>query len=86
MSQLNVKLAPDRLEALRRYAAQRRTPVAWLIKDYVEYLLAGGRPVTPPAYAEPSTIQMAGLAEASGGLSWLREEPELYTTGDSEAL
>jgi hypothetical protein len=42
MAQLNVKLTAERLEALRHYAARRRTPVAWLIKDYVDYLIGGG--------------------------------------------
>lgn len=48
MGQLNVKLNQERLVALRRYAASCRTPVAWLIEDYVDYLLAGGTPVVTP--------------------------------------
>ena len=42
MAQLNIKLDERQLEALRRYAAARRTPVAWLIKDYITHLVAGG--------------------------------------------
>jgi hypothetical protein len=86
VAQLNVKLADDRLEALRRYAARRRTPVAWLIKDYVDYLLTGGRPVTPAAVESPSTSEFATLAQHGGAFDWLADEPELYSADDGEAV
>ena len=66
MAQLNVKLADHQLQALRQYAARRRTPVAWLVKDYVSYLLAGGEPVTPPTFDTPSARELASFAQSGG--------------------
>lgn len=85
MAQLNVKLGDERLEELRRYADRRRTPVAWLIKDYVDYLLAGGEPVARPPLA-PSGAELAALAERGGALDWLHDEPDLYTREDGQAV
>lgn len=86
MSQLNVKINPERLEALRRYAERRRTPVSWLIKDYVEYLLAGGEPLAPPAGDAPTSAELAALAQHGGAFDWLADEPELYSAEDGEPV
>ena len=86
MAQLNVKLSEERLEALRRLAARRRTPVSWLIKDYVDYLLAGGRPVAPPADEAPTAAELAVLAERGGAFDWLADEPDLYSADDGEPV
>lgn len=86
MAQLNIKLKPEQLEALRRYAARGRTPVAWLIKDYVEYLLAGGKPMHPVAYEDLSPDQMATLVEKGGTFDWLKNEPDLYSLDDGEPV
>lgn len=86
MAQLNVKLSADRLEALRRYAARRRTPVAWLIKDYVDYLLGGGQPVALSADEEPPSQELAALAQNGGGFDWLADEPDLYSADDGESI
>jgi hypothetical protein len=84
VAQLNVKLPEARLEALRRYAARRRTPVAWLIKDYVDYLLSGGQPVAFSAADAPSASDLAALAQHGGAFDWLADEPELYSAEDGE--
>jgi hypothetical protein len=86
MAQLNVKLPEERLEALRQLADRRRTPVSWLIKDYVDYLLAGGQPVTPATEDEIGGRQLAALAERGGSFDWLAEEPELYSDADGEPM
>jgi hypothetical protein len=86
MAQLNVKLSADRLEALRRYAARRRTPVAWLIKDYVDYLIGGGQPVALSAAEEPRSQQLAVLAQKGGAFDWLADEPDLYSANDGEPM
>ena len=86
MAQLNVKLADQNLEELRRFAAKRRTPVAWLIKDYVAYLLAGGSPVLPPVTDTLSSPEFAALAEQGGAFDWLADEPYLYSIDDGEAV
>jgi hypothetical protein len=86
MSQLNVKLSEDSLTALRRYAAKRRTPVSWLIKDYVEYLLKGGSPVVPESDDELSSSDLAALAQDGGAFDWLADEPDLYTIADGEPV
>lgn len=86
MGQLNVKLQDHQLEALRRYASRRRTPVAWLIKDYVAYLLAGGSPVGPAAPETQSGAELAALAQSGRAHDWLAEEPELYSSEDGERL
>ena len=86
MAQLNVKLNEDRMEALRACAARRRTPVAWLIKDYVDYLIAGGTPVVPREFDVPSSIELTKLAEHGGAFDWLEDEPDLYTEADGEPV
>lgn len=86
MAQLNVKLPDENLRALRRYADKRRTPIAWLIKDYVAYLLAGGSPVLPPATDAPSSLELAVLAERGGAFDWLADEPDLYSLTDGEPV
>ena len=85
MAQLNVKLSEERLEALRRLAARRRTPVSWLIKDYVDYLLAGGEPIAPPA-DDLTPAQLAQLAQHGGSFDWLADEPDVYTLKDGEPV
>jgi len=86
MAQLNIKMREARLEALRQYAARRRTPVSWLIKDYVEYLLAGGRPIAPPASDRPTASELAELAQHGGAFDWLADEPNLYSADDGEPV
>jgi len=86
MAQLNVKLGEERLEALKRYAARRRTPVSWLIKDYVAYLLAGGRPLAPRFSEEPTSRELATLAERGGSFDWLADEPDIYSASDGEPV
>jgi hypothetical protein len=85
MAQLNVKLSADRLAALRRYAARRRTPVAWLIKDYVDYLIGGGAPVVA-VEDDPSSSELANLAQETRTFDWLADEPDLYSAEDGEAV
>ena len=86
MAQLNVKLGEDRLVGLRRYAARRRTPVAWLIKDYVDYLLAGGTPVDSLPNQASTSVELAEIAQRGGAFDWLADEPDLYTDEDGEPV
>ena len=86
MGQLNVKIEEQRLDALRRYAAGRRTPVAWLIKDYIDYLLAGGRPISSVTDQPPSSEELAHLVMEGGAFDWLRDEPDLYKPDDGEPV
>ena len=75
MRQLNVKLSERQHEGLRRAAARRRTPVAWLIKDYVDSLVEDE--------AEQVRVHEPTQAAAHGGsFSWLEAEPDLYTEAD----
>ena len=86
MAQLNVKLSAERLDALRRYAARRRTPVAWLIKDYVDYLLDGGQPVAVSEVEAPTSAELSLLTQQGGAFDWLAEEPDIYSADDGEPL
>jgi len=86
MSQLNVKLSEERLAALRRLAAWRRTPVSWLIRDYVDHLLAGGEPVKPSIDQEPTSAELMALVQHGGAFDWLAEEPDLYSVQDGEPV
>ncbi len=86
MAQLNIKLNPEQMEALRRYAAHRRTPVAWLIKDYVDYLISGGVPVHPPDFQDLSQKETAIIAQEGGAFDWLKDEPDLYSVSDGEPV
>jgi len=70
------------MNALRRYAARRRTPVAWLLRDYVAYLIAGGEPVRGVWAEEPNARQLAEAAQGGGSFDWLADEPELYSLED----
>ncbi len=79
MAHLNVKLPDERLDALKQFAARRQTPVSWLIKDYVEYLLAGGTPVNPYEDTLPTTDEVVERAQRRGSFDWLADEPDLYS-------
>ena len=84
MPQLNLRLDDRRLRALRRYASRRRTPVTWLIRDYVDHLLSGGAPIQ--AAEIPAGGELARLAQEGGALDWLADEPDLYSLRDGEPL
>lgn len=86
MAQLSLKLSPEQLDGLRTYAKRRRTPVAWLLKDYIDYLLSGGTPVAPTLYPLPTTDEINKLAVASGAFDWLKDEPNVYTWEDGEPI
>jgi hypothetical protein len=86
MAQLNVKLSTEQIEALRGFAARRRTPVSWLIKDYIDYLLSGGQPVRPPPDDALHTSELTSLAQWGGALDWLATEPDLYSPEDAEPV
>lgn len=78
--QLNVKLSQAQHDALRRYAARRRTPVAWLIKDYITSLVERERAQAVGAH-EPTQ-----LAAHGGAFDWLADEPDIYTDEDDEPI
>jgi hypothetical protein len=59
--------------------------VAWLIKEYVDYLIGGGSPVAPPV-REPSSEELALVAQSGRAFDWLAEEPELYSADDGEPV
>jgi hypothetical protein len=78
--QLNVKVTEKQHEALRRHAARRRTPVAWLIKDYIDSL-------ADHQAADSVRAHEATQAAARGGsFEWLSDEPDLYTSADGEPV
>jgi hypothetical protein len=85
MAQLNVKLDDASFDALKRYSARRRTPVSWLVKDYISYLLAGGRPVEYTGDA-PTSDEIARAAHGGGAFDWLADEPDIYTLEDGERI
>ena len=76
MRQLNVKLSEKQHERLRRFAARRRTPVAWLIKDYVDSLAEHDE--TRDIRAHEATQ----AAARGGSFAWLSDEPDIYTEAD----
>jgi hypothetical protein len=80
MRQLNVKLTEKQHERLRRFAARRRTPVAWLIKDYVDSLVERDDVESVRAH-EPTHAAAHG-----GSFAWLGEEPEIYEETDGEPV
>jgi len=84
LAQLNIKLTEHQVNALREYAAQRSTPMAWLIKDYIDYLLRGGEPIMPAPEILPD--ELVELAQRGGAFDWLAEEPEIYSAADGEAV
>lgn len=86
MAQLNVKLSEAPMSALRQYAARRRTPVSWLIKDYIDYLLAGGEPPTIIATDSSSAHELTLWAQYGGAFEWLKDEPDIYTLEDGEPV
>ena len=82
MAQLSVQLPEEQLEALRRYAARRKTPVSGLIMEYVEYLLSGGQPPSSHEAGLPIHRDLAALAQHGGAFDWLADEPDLYSAED----
>ncbi len=86
MAQMNIKLTDEELEGLRRYAARRRTPISWLVRDYLRYVLRGGEPVAPPQDEELSSADLAAVAQHGGAFDWLRDEPDIYGPEDGEPV
>lgn len=84
MPQLNLRLDERRLRALRRYATRRRTPVTWLIRDYVDHLLTGGEPVATSEV--PSSAELARIAHEGRAFDWLAGEPDVYSLDDGEPI
>ncbi len=86
MSQINLKLPDDQLNAIKQYALRRRTPLSWLVRDNLQYLLQGGDPITPLCEDDlPATAIMA-LAQRGGAFDRLNDEPEIYTANDGEPV
>jgi hypothetical protein len=85
-SELSITLDSEELEALRQYANERSLPLSTLVKDYLEYLLAGGAPVTLTTGDIPDSVALAELAQHSGALDWLADEPDLYGIEDGEPV
>ena len=82
MAQFNFKLPEEQLEALRSYAARRRSPVSWLVRDYISYLLSGGEPLAAPDEGLPSGADLTALLQSGGAFDWLAAEPDLYSLED----
>ena len=61
-------------------------PVSWLVKDYVDYLLAGGEALAAPENDEPTSNELAALTERGGSFDWLADEPDLYSDEDGEPV
>ncbi len=80
MRQLNVKLSDAQHERLRRFAARRRTPVAWLIKDYVDSLTEWDETTSIRAH------EATQVAARGGSFAWLADEPDTYTEADGEPV
>lgn len=86
MAQLNLKLSEEQLAGLKRFAARKRTPVAWLLKDYINYLLNGGAPVSEINMDLPTGEELAALAQHGGAFDWLADEPNIYSLEDGEPI
>lgn len=86
MAHLQVNLSDEQIEALRCLANQRQTPVSELIRGYVNYLLAGGAPVSVIPDDIPSNRELAQLAETGHAFDWLADEPDLYSLEDGEPV
>jgi hypothetical protein len=80
MRQVNVKLTQRQHEALKRYALRRRTPVAWVIKDYIDNLAGGD------AAAGVRVHESTQVAARGGSFDWLSDEPDLYSEADGEPV
>ena len=86
MAQLNVEFSEDKLEVLRLYATKRRAPVDHLIREYVDYLLAGGERVSRGDTVPANGAELAEVAQRGGAFSWLADEPDLYSARDGEPV
>jgi hypothetical protein len=86
MGQLNVKIPDETLAAVRLYASRSRTPITWLVKDYLDYLVEGGTPIHLLESTVPSLAESAALAAGGSVLAWLKDEPDLYTLADCEEV
>lgn len=86
MPQLSLKVSSEQLAGIRLVADRRHTHVSWLLRDYIDYLLQGGKPVTVGASELPTGEELAALAAFGGAFDWLREEPDIYTLEDGEPI
>src|SRR5438552_1955116 len=80
MRQLKVKLSAKQHETLRRHAARLRTPIAWLIKDYIATL------VDDQEAENVRTHEPTQVAARGGSFAWLSDEPDVYAATDGEPI
>ena len=80
MRQLKVKLSAKQHETLRRHAARLRTPIAWLIKDYIATL------VDDQEAENVRTPEPTQVAARGGSFAWLSDEPDVYAATDGEPI
>jgi hypothetical protein len=79
-------LSDETLNALHRCAQEHKTTASQFVKDYVEYLLAGGQPIGVGFDQGPTNEELARLAQVGKSFDWLADEPELYTPADGEPV
>ncbi len=86
MAQVQVELSETELQAIHQYAAQHDVPVSELLKDYVDFLLAGGQPIGLAGGDLPASPDLAPLAQSGRAFDWLAVEPEIYSAADGEPV
>jgi hypothetical protein len=86
MARLNVPLTEDEIKEIQAYASREQVPVESLIRNYLTYLIAGGKPVSPEIHDLPSSEEIARIGEHGGAFNWLAEEPEMYSDEDGEPV
>jgi len=86
MATLHVPLTEDEITEIQAYASRERVPVELLIRSYLAYLIAGGKPVSPEIRDLPTSTEIARIGELGGSFDWLAEEPELYSAEDGEPV
>ena len=86
MARLDVPLTEDEIKETQAYASRKQVPVESLIRNYLAYLIAGGKPVSPEIHEMPSSEEIARIGAHGGGFDWLAEEPELYSDEDGEPV
>jgi hypothetical protein len=86
LTQLNVKHTDEELDALLPYASRRQTPISWLVRDYLRYILRGGEPIAPLRDNELTSADLAAIAQHSRAFDWLEDEPDIYDPEDGDPI
>ena len=84
MVSITLSVSEEQFRMIEESASNRHQLPEELVRQYVDYLVAGGNPLKDPE--DIPTASLMRLAEIGGSFDWLKDEPDLYTLEDGEPI